>query len=98
MTLRIQPGEVRTAWTLGAAEARTDLGNTTTDLSNAQGSSMGDLADDLAYAVGRVRGVTTTTARVLESFDTNVEACLTTYEQTDHASAGAFTSLTPPQP
>ncbi|CAN7477912.1 hypothetical protein [Knoellia sp. LjRoot47] len=98
MTLRIQPGEVRTAWTLGAAEARTDLGNTTTDLSNAQGSSMGDLADDLAYAVGRVRGVTTTTSRVLESFDTNVESCLTTYERTDHASAGAFTSLTPPQP
>lgn len=96
MTIRINAGEVRQAWTLGAAEARTDLGNTRTDLTNAQGSSMGDLADDLAFAVGRLRGVTTTTNRVIDAFRTNVESCITTYTTTDHASAGAFTTLTPP--
>lgn len=98
MTIRIIAGEVRSAWDLGAKEARTDLGNTTTDLTAAQGSSMGDLADDLTYAVGRVRGVTTTTNRVIDSFKTNVESCITTYSTTDQASAGSFTTLMPPKP
>lgn len=97
MTIRITAGDVRSAWDLGAKEARTDLGNTSTDLTDAQGTSMGDLADDLAYAVGRVRGVTTTTNRVIDSFKTNVESCITTYTTTDHASAGSFTTLMPPQ-
>ncbi|MFC7488329.1 hypothetical protein ACOCJ7_09480 [Knoellia sp. CPCC 206453] len=98
MTIRIKAGEVRSAWDLGAKEARTDLGNTSTDLTDAQGTSMGDLADDLTYAVERLRGVTTTTNRVVDSFKTNVEACITTYETTDQASAGAFTTLMRPQP
>lgn len=98
MTIRIEPAGVRSAWSLGAAEARTDLGNTSEDLTDAQGTSMGDLADDLAYAVDRVRGATTTTNRVIDSFRTNVESCLTTYTTTDHASAGSFTTLLPPQP
>ncbi|WP_353950423.1 hypothetical protein V6K52_12360 [Knoellia sp. S7-12] len=97
MTIRIIAGEVRSAWELGAKEARTDLGNTSTDLADAEGTSMGDLADDLTYAVGRVRGVTTTTSRVIDSFKTNVESCITTYTTTDQASAGAFVQLTPPQ-
>ncbi len=98
MTIRIKAGEVRAAWDLGAKEARTDLGNTTTDLTDAQGTSMGDLADDLTYAVGRLRGVTTTTNRVIDSFKTNVDSCITTYTTTDQASAGSFATLMPPQP
>jgi len=98
MTIRITAGEVRSAWELGAKEARTDLGNTSTDLTDAEGTSMGDLADDLAYAVERVRGVTTTTNRVIDAFKTNVEACITTYTTTDQRSAGEFAALMPPQP
>ena len=98
MTIRIKAGEVRSAWDLGAKEARTDLGNTSNDLTDAQGASMGDLADDLTYAAGRLRGVTTTTNEVIDSFRANVESCLTTYVTTDEASAGSFTTLMPPQP
>lgn len=97
MTIRITPAEVRSAWNLGAKEARTDLGSTSADLTKAQGSSMGDLADDLTYAVDRVRGVTTTTNRVIDSFKTNVDSCLTSYVATDHENAGSFTKLMPPQ-
>lgn len=98
MTIRIQPAEVRGAWSLGAAEAKTDLDNTGRDLSAAQGDDMGELADDLSYAVTRPRGVTTTTSTVIGAFKTNVESCLTTYENTDQTSAGSFRALTPPTP
>ena len=92
MTLHVDPGAVRAAWLHGAdagAEVRSARARTTA----AAGTDLATVAATLADAASDLAGVLDVCAALVTEHGDNVEACLTTYAETDHASAGAFHGL-----
>lgn len=92
MTLDIDPGAVRAAWSHGddadlemvAARRRTTAAGSA-DL-DAVTDCVADAASDMAGVLDVVRAV------IAEHHD-GLEACLATYAATDHESAGEFDAL-----
>ena len=92
MTLHIEPTAVRRAWLHGAdagAEFRSARRRTPT----AAGSDLASVADVVADAANDMAGVLDVCDALVSEHATNLEGCMTEYERTDHASAGAFHGL-----
>jgi hypothetical protein len=90
--VEVDPEAIRSAWRAGAEEAATYLRSS---LSHASGrwTEMADLTDCLASASDLLTGVTTTGLTLLTEIHENVEACLESWDATEHSIIADFNAL-----
>jgi hypothetical protein len=92
MTLHVDPAAVRRAW-LHGADAGAELTSARRRTSAAAGTDLAGVAAVVSDAATDLAGVLEVCQALVSEHGTNVEACLTTYDATDHTSAGAFHGL-----
>ncbi|GAA1763378.1 hypothetical protein GCM10009795_007470 [Nocardioides hankookensis] len=92
MTLHVDPDAVRRAW-LHGADAGAEVTAARRRTSAAAGTDLATVAAVVADAATDLAGVLDVCEALVSEHATNLEACLTTYETTDHTSAGAFDGL-----
>jgi hypothetical protein len=92
MTLHVDPAAVRRAW-LHGADAGAELSSARRRTPAAAGTDLAGVAEVVSDAAADLAGVLEVCQALVSEHGTNVEACLTTYDATDHTSAGAFHGL-----
>ena len=92
MTLHVDPDAVRRAW-LHGSDADSEFLAAKRRTPEAAGTDLGGVAAVLSDAATDMAGVLDVCHALVSEHGTNLEACLTTYATTDHASAGAFNGL-----
>jgi hypothetical protein len=92
MTLHVDPAAVRRAW-LHGADADSELTAAKRRTSDAAGTDLAGVAAVVSDAATDLAGVLDVCHALVSEHGTNLEACLTTYDATDHTSAGAFNGL-----
>lgn len=92
MALHVDPDAVRTAWTHGA-DAGAEVRSARARTAAAAGTDLASVAATLADAADDLAGVLDVCDALVTEHGENMEACLTTYAETDHASAGTFDGL-----
>jgi hypothetical protein len=92
MTLHVDPAAVRRAW-LHGADAGSELTSARRRTPAAAGTDLAGVAAVVSDAASDLAGVLEVCQALVSEHGTNLEACLTTYDATDHASAGAFHGL-----
>ena len=92
MTLHVDPDAVRRAW-LHGADADSELSAAKRRTSDAAGTDLAGVAAVVSDAATDLAGVLDVCRALISEHATNLEGCLTTYETTDHTSAGAFNGL-----
>ena len=92
MTLHVDPAAVRRAW-LHGADADSEFSTARRRTPDAAGTDLAGVAGAVGDAASDLAGVLDVCRALVSEHSTNLEACLTTYETTDHASAGAFHGL-----
>ena len=92
MTLHVDPDAVRRAW-LHGSDADSEFSAARRRTSDAAGTDMAGVAAVVSDAATDMAGVLHVCRALVSDHATNLEGCLTTYETTDHTSAGAFNGL-----
>ncbi|KQW45216.1 hypothetical protein ASC77_20815 [Nocardioides sp. Root1257] len=92
MTLHVDPAAVRRAW-LHGVDAGVEVTAARRRTSAASGTDLATVASVVADAAADLAGVLDVCEALVTEHGTNLEACLSTYETTDHTSAGAFDGL-----
>jgi hypothetical protein len=92
VTLHVEPEAVRRAWLRGV-DAGSEVRNARRRTTAAAGTDLAGVASTLADAAADLAGVLDVCDALVTEHGSGVEACLTEYAATDHASAGAFDGL-----
>jgi hypothetical protein len=92
MSLHVDPHAVRRAW-LHGADADAELTSARRRTTAAAGTDLAGVAAVVGDAAADMAGVLDVCHALVSEHATNLEACLTTYDTTDHTSAGAFNGL-----
>jgi hypothetical protein len=92
LPMHLDPAAVRRGWQ-HAENAADEIADALGRISDAAGTSMGDLAACLSDAASDMRGVLDVVSAVITEHGTNVEACIADFQATDGQSAGEFHGL-----
>ena len=90
--LHVDPDAVRRAW-LHGVDADAEFTAARRRTSAASGTDLATVAAVVADAASDLAGVLDVCEALVAEHSTNLDACLTTYDTTDHTSAGAFHGL-----
>lgn len=92
MAIFINPTQLREGWKHGT-DAQSEVAEADKVVSAAKGSNLAEMQACLTDAGEDMGGVLDVIDAVITEFSTNIEACITDYNNTDHASAGTFNAL-----
>lgn len=92
MSIFINPGQLRAGWKHGT-NAQDEVAEAAKQVPAAKGRNLAEVQACLTDAGEDMDGVLDVIDAVITEFGTNLEACITDYNKTDHASAGSFNVL-----